>query len=106
MYNSQSGSYEVVNTNVCHNCGGLTIKNEELSSDKKLGIAYPMFGWLFFFISLLFIPLLFGAGALIMGFLTYHDRNKIHGAILLFFAAAGLIIGSIFSFMVSGTLFI
>jgi hypothetical protein len=38
--------------------------------------------------------------------MTFLERSHVHGAILTFFAATGLVIGSIFSFMVSGTFFI
>ncbi|MEH7332520.1 hypothetical protein V7161_07785 [Neobacillus drentensis] len=106
MNNSQGGPFEVAGTNICQNCGKLTLINEEHSSNKKVGIYYPLVGWMFFFISLVFIPLLFGALAFCMGLLTYFERNKVHGVILMCFAAAGLILGSMISFMVAGTMFI
>jgi hypothetical protein len=103
MYNSQNGSYETVNSNICQTCGSLTM--EATTSNNKLGIVYAGFGWLFFIISLVFMPIIFGAAALLMGFLTYHDRNQVHGMILMFFAAVGLIVGSLFSIVVAGTMF-
>jgi hypothetical protein len=106
MYSSQSGSYEMGNTKICHSCGSVTIKHEEKAITKKKGITYVVLGWMFFAISLLFLPIIFGVGSLFMGIMTFCERSQVHGAILIFFAAAGLILGSLFSFMVSGTLFI
>ncbi|MEH7095586.1 hypothetical protein [Neobacillus vireti] len=106
MYNSQGGSLEAVNTHICQDCGRLTLKHEEAESNKKQGILYPILGWTFFVLSLIFIPILFGAAAFLMGFFTFHDRSKTHGAVLMMFASVGLILGSLFSIMVSGTMFL
>ncbi|MGG1675220.1 hypothetical protein ACIFOT_05630 [Neobacillus sp. NRS-1170] len=106
MKSSRGGPFEVTGANICQNCGRLTLKHEEHFSNRKLGIVYPLIGWMFFFISLVFIPLMFGAVAFCMGLLTYFERNKVHGVILMIFAAAGLILGSMISFMVAGTMFI
>ncbi|WP_040208839.1 hypothetical protein [Neobacillus jeddahensis] len=106
MVDSQGGSYEVVGANVCQNCGQRTSHLMEETTHKMKGIGYPIAGWIFFTISLLILPIVFGMAALVLGFFTYHDRGKVHGMILMFFAAMGLILGSLFSYMVSGTLFI
>ncbi|MEH7417931.1 hypothetical protein V7266_21900 [Neobacillus drentensis] len=106
MYNPQSGSNEAVNTNVCQSCGRITLKHDGAGSDKKQGLIFLILGWLFFVISLVFIPILFGAASFLMGFFTFHDRSKAHGVVLMMFASVGLILGSLFSFMVSGTLFL
>lgn len=106
MYSSQSGSYDMVNSNICQSCGSVTMTHEETASNKMTGITYVVLGWIFFSISLLFIPILFGALALSMGFFTYSERSKTHGVILMLFAAMGLVLGSLFSFMVAGTMFI
>lgn len=106
MYNSQGGSLEAVNTHVCQDCGRITLKHEEDVSNKKQGIIYPILGWTFFVLSLIFIPILFGAASFLMGFFTFHDRSKAHGAVLMMFASIGLILGSLFSIMVSGTMFL
>ena len=106
MYSSQSGSLEVENSNICQNCGKVTVLYSEAPSSKSKGIAYVVFGWLFAAISLLFIPILFGAVALFMGFMTYCERSKVHGVVLMSFAAAGLVLGSLFSIVVAGTMFI
>ncbi len=106
MFNPSGGSFEVVNSNVCQSCGSVTLHHEAASTSKSKGIMYAVLGWLFFAISLLFMPLLFGVGAVFMGVMTFLERNQVHGAILTFFAAIGLVLGSLFSFMVSGTFFI
>lgn len=84
----------------------LSLENSTIAQSKKNGLTYAVSGWLFFAISLLFIPILFGAGALFMGYMTFQKRSPLHGVILMFFAATGLILGSLFSFLVAGTNFI
>jgi len=75
----------------------------EQPQTKKLSLAVTFLGWISFAISLLFIPILFGAGAFFVGLLTFWDRSQLHGAVLMGFAAVGTILGSLLSFMVSGT---
>jgi hypothetical protein len=106
MFNPSGGSYEVVNSTICQSCGSVTVQPEDTASSKKIGITYVILGWLFFAISLVFLPLVFGVGAVFMGIMTFCERSQVHGAILTFFAATGLILGTLFSFMVSGTIFI
>ncbi|MEH7075704.1 hypothetical protein [Neobacillus drentensis] len=96
----------MVNSNICQSCGSVTFQHEASSSSKSKGITYVILGWLFFALSLVFLPLVFGIGAVFMGVMTFCERSQVHGAILTFFAATGLILGSLFSFMVSGTFFI
>ncbi|WP_318502466.1 hypothetical protein [Bacillus sp. T3] len=98
MYNSQDGA-------ICQSCGNITLV-QEISENKKSGIVYAALGWVFFTVSLLFIPLLFGTAALAMGFMTYHERNVVHGVILMFLSAVSIVLGSLFSFIVAGTMFI
>jgi hypothetical protein len=105
MYNPTGGSYEGVNSAICQSCGSVTIK-QEASSSRQNGITYVILGWLFFAISLVFLPLVFGMASVFMGIMTFCERSQVHGAILTFFAAVGLILGTLFSFMVSGTIFI
>jgi uncharacterized membrane protein len=100
MYSNESR----VNSNVCQSCGSVTYN--ETVSYKKSGIVYMVFGWLFAAISLIFLPIVFGAAAFFMGFLTYYGRSKVHGAIIMVFASVGLVLGSLFSFFVAGTMFI
>ena len=106
MYDSQGGSLEIVNTHVCQDCGRITLKHEAAESNKKQGIIFPILGWIFFVLSLVVIPIIFGAAAFLMGFFTFHDRSKAHGAVLMTFASIGFILGSLFSIMVSGTMFL
>jgi hypothetical protein len=62
-------------------------------TEQKQGTAYVVLGWIFFGISLLFIPILFGAGTFIMGFLTYRVRSQVHGVILMVFSVVGVVLG-------------
>jgi hypothetical protein len=62
-------------------------------TEQKQGTTYVVLGWIFFGISLLFIPILFGAGTFIMGFLTYRVRSQIHGVILMVFSVVGVVLG-------------
>lgn len=73
---------------------------------KSTGLAYVVFGWIFFAISLLFIPILFGAAAFFMGLMTFWERSQFHGAVLMGFAFLGTLFGSLLSFVVAGTYFI
>jgi hypothetical protein len=106
MYNSQNSSAELESSTICQSCGNVTILYPGQSLSKKTGIAYVVFGWLFAAISILFLPIVFGILALFMGFMTYIDRSKVHGALLMAFAGVGLILGSFLSIFVAGTMFI
>lgn len=68
--------------------------------EKTEGTAFIVLGWAFFAISLLFIPVLFGAGTFIMGFLTYRGRSQTHGMILMVFGVVGAILGTLLGFFV------
>ncbi|WP_413300765.1 hypothetical protein AA0X95_19455 [Bacillus sp. 1P10SD] len=106
MYHSQGGSAELANSAICQSCGSVTVLYPEKSTGKKSGIAFVVFGWLFAAISFLFLPIVFGILALFMGFMTYINRSKVHGALLMAFAGIGLIFGSFLSIFVAGTIFI
>lgn len=103
MFNSENGSLE--NTTICPSCGRLSKMEQDNTANKSKGILYTLMGWLFCMISLVFIPILFGALAFSMGLITYFERSKAHGTVLMVFATMGLIIGSLISFMVAGTMF-
>lgn len=105
MNESQSGTFSLVGSTVCPSCGSVTHTHAETAPSKVSGITYVILGWLFTFISVLFVPVLFGAIAFCMGLMTYSERSKTHGTILMSFASVGLIFGSFISFMVSGTMF-
>lgn len=98
MYNSQSGSYEATNS--------LAMTYGKPDAIKQKGMAYAIFGWMFTAISFVFVPFLFGTLGLLMGFLTFQERSRAHGIILMFFAGSGLVLGSLLSFFVAGTLFV
>jgi hypothetical protein len=106
MYNTQNEMFDGGNTLVCHNCGGVNMTEKRLATNKKKGLVYAVFGWIFFAISIVFMPIIFGAVALCMGIITFFERSQVHGAILSFFAASGLILGTLFNFFVTGTMFI
>lgn len=57
---------------------------------------YLILGWVFAGLSLIFIPLLFGAGAFVMGFLTKKQPGReTHGVIIMVFAVAACVLGMI-----------
>lgn len=99
MYNTQNGSY-------CQNCGNITLTHNEAVANKKSGLSFVVFGWLFLAVSLIFMPILFGVAALAMGFMVFHERSELHGIVLMMLALASTVIGTLFSFIVSGTMFI
>lgn len=108
MYCSNCG-IEIQNTNAsyCSNCGTKigeikVVKvvqeveshaNSQIENPKKQGTVYIVIGWVSFAISLLFIPLIFGAVAFIMGFLTYKTRSEIQGVVLMVCSIVGTIFG-------------
>ncbi|WP_407267771.1 zinc-ribbon domain-containing protein [Radiobacillus sp. PE A8.2] len=118
MYCSQCGKELSGNAAFCSNCGAKTItenkhtteetpfvnssyhKTQTQTSQEKNGLVYVILGWVFFAISLLFIPILFGAGAFIMGFLTYKTRGTTHGVILMVMGVVGLLLGTLLGFIV------
>ena len=100
LYNSNDLSYDAVNTNK------VAISYGETSASKKTGVSYAVVGWIFSLISLIFVPILFGSLAFSLGLVTYYGRSRAHGAALMIFAAICLVLGSMLSFFVTGTLFI
>lgn len=74
--------------------------NSQIENSKKQGTAYIVLGWVCFAISLLFIPLLFGAVAFIMGYLTYKVRSETHGVVLMVFSIVGTIFGMLLGMIV------
>ena len=69
--------------------------------EQNQGVLYITLGWVFFAISLLFIPILFGAGTFIMGFLTYRTYSQIHGMILMVFSVVGIVLGMLIGIIAS-----
>ncbi|MFF2449623.1 zinc-ribbon domain-containing protein [Neobacillus sp. NPDC058068] len=70
--------------------------------DRKAGTAYIVLGWIFFAISLLFIPVLFGAGTVIMGYLVRKNNSETHGTIMMILGVAGGILGVILGMAAAG----
>lgn len=94
--------------NYCHKCGTLlnsevaaTINNPEQVQNSNVTL-YVVLGWTFFGISLLFIPILFGAGAVIMGYLLKKNRRETHGTILMILGVAGAILGALIGMALYG----
>jgi hypothetical protein len=106
MYNSNDLTFEAANANVCQSCGKIAIANEDAIGGKKSGIGYALLGWMFSFVSLLFVPILFGTLAFALGLFTYFGRSKSHGIALMIFASICFVFGSLLSFFVSGTFFL
>ncbi|MGY4691766.1 zinc-ribbon domain-containing protein [Salibacterium sp. K-3] len=117
MYCSKCGMDINQDDNYCSSCGtGIGRSQVSASDDSAGGSSFPeendqgkkyvILGWLFFAISLILIPILFGTGAFIMGFLTYKKRNQTHGVVLMIFAVVGTIIGTMIAMAVRGDLHI
>lgn len=64
----------------------------QINNGKQSGKLYMVIGWVSMVISLLFIPVLFGAIAVIMGYL-YRGYDEKHGTILMIAGVAGAILG-------------
>lgn len=95
------------NAHVCESCGNQAVY-ESTNYDRtnsKWSLAYAIFGWIFAFASFVFLPILFGLAAYILGFFTFTERSPLHGAAIMTVAALGTLVGSLFSFMVAGTMF-
>ncbi len=105
MYNYQNEAVNLANGTVCENCGIVKLTHEHSQSESN-GLAYVIAGWISFVISIIFMPLLFGAVAVGMGFMVLNLRNQLHGAILMFLGAVSMVLGTLFSFIVAGTMFI
>lgn len=73
--------------------------------EQKQGTVYVVLGWIFFALSILFVPILFGAGAFIMGFMTYRVRSQVHGVILMVFSVAGTVLGMLIGMIVGALLY-
>jgi RsiW-degrading membrane proteinase PrsW (M82 family) len=86
--------------------GTAALESSTIGQSQKRGTGYVVFGWVFALISLLLLPIFFGAMALYMGYKTFHVRSPLHGIVIMFFAGMGIILGSLYSFVVTGTAFI
>lgn len=64
----------------------------QFDKGKQSGNLYKIVGWISMAVSLLFIPVLFGAIAVIMGYL-YRSHDEKHGTILMIAGVAGAVLG-------------
>lgn len=112
MYCSKCGEQIEENSKFCPFCGAPqersvtsggellkqgaeeTLKDVKNQIDQKnqTGQLYLIVGWVSMVVSLLFIPVLFGAIAVIMGYL-YRDKDEKMGTILMIAGVAGGILG-------------
>ena len=65
---------------------------EQIAHGQETGKLYLIIGWISMVVSLLFIPVMFGAIAVIMGYL-YRDKDEKMGTILMIAGVAGAILG-------------
>ncbi|OCA87721.1 hypothetical protein A8F94_07660 [Bacillus sp. FJAT-27225] len=89
-----------------NHCGQAAIGIVKEKTGEKKGVMYVLLGWLFVALSVMFLPLVFGAAALYMGAMIFFDRSRTHGAILMASALAATMIGLMHSIFVAGTVLI
>lgn len=73
---------------------------DHFSKAKETGKLYLIIGWISMVVSLLFIPVAFGAIAVIMGYL-YRETDEKMGTILMIAGIAGAILGVLLGMSVS-----
>jgi len=73
---------------------------KQITQGQESGKLYLIIGWISMVISLLFIPVLFGAIAVIMGYL-YRDKDEKMGTILMIAGVSGAIFGILFGISMS-----
>ncbi|MEW9677282.1 zinc-ribbon domain-containing protein [Lentibacillus sp. L22] len=110
MYCPNCGMKTDPDENFCSSCGANLANGSDASipatadlsgTNKKEGTVFVVLGWVFFAISILFIPILFGAGAFIMGYLVRKHGKETHGIILMVLSVAGAILGMLIGMSVS-----
>lgn len=65
---------------------------EQIVHGQETGKLYLIIGWVSMIVSLVFIPIVFGAVAVIMGYL-YREKNEKMGTVLMTAGVAGAILG-------------
>ena len=65
---------------------------EQIVHGQETGKLYSIIGWVSMIVSLVFIPIVFGAIAVIMGYL-YREKDEKMGTILMIAGASGAIFG-------------
>lgn len=112
MYCSQCGRQAASLDRYCISCGAALNRvgtiGDAPPSDPRTGAAtaaknektYLTLGWIFFGLSFFFVPMVFGAGALVMGILVLRGGNQPKGILLIVLAVAGAVIGTFLGAMV------
>lgn len=95
----------------CHQCGTSLMRTEELAGSEykekvQGGTVYIILGWIFFALSLFFIPILFGAGTVIMGYLVKKSGRDTHGIVMMVLGVAGAILGMIIGAVIGAAAFL
>lgn len=70
----------------------LSEMKEQIAHGQETGKLYLIIGWVFMVVSLVFVPVAFGAVAVIMGYL-YRDKDEKMGTVLMIAGVAGAILG-------------
>ncbi|MCT2537909.1 hypothetical protein NC661_20185 [Aquibacillus koreensis] len=107
MYCESCGKQVEKSETTCASCGAKVTKlGEAIARERQMqpqiqpsskasskGIVFVVLGWLFFIISLLILPVLFGAIVFMMGLAVYQQRNQMHGVVLMALAVMVIILG-------------
>lgn len=110
MFCPHCGTQTDQNVNFCFSCGYRFKENLNHSNPtdtiepKKNGFVFKLFGWIFVLTSLVFIPILFGAGAFIMGYLLKKTgvHNDTHATIIMVMGVACGILGTLLGMAAAG----
>lgn len=70
----------------------LSEMKEQIAHGKETGKLYLIIGWVSMMVSLVFVPVAFGAVAVIMGYL-YREKDEKMGTVLMIAGVAGAIFG-------------
>jgi len=125
MFCAHCGSRLEEDARYCHSCGAPakgTISENPFKSntdhsfarqsvvaserDESKGTVYIVLGWVFFGLSFFIVPILFGAGAFIMGYLTYRVRSQTHGVVLMVLAVVGAVLGMLIGYIVTASMYL
>ncbi|WP_078556007.1 zinc ribbon domain-containing protein [Bacillus alkalicellulosilyticus] len=120
MFCSKCGTKIEDNSNFCISCGSKVVSNIDSQNEiaitvhqmnnrnvesqgqeeKGSGGIFVVLGWIFFSISLLFFPIIFGPAASIMGVLA-RKKEKTQGTVLIVMGIVGMIVGMILGILVN-----
>lgn len=112
MFCSKCGTKSKNEDNFCSQCGtALTleiattietsVRNLNNGQPRKEGTVYIVLGWIFIAISLLFFPILFGPGSVIMGYMVRKSGRIRHGTIIMILGVVAAILGMIIGALVA-----